>query len=166
MPQNLTDDKSTLVQVMAWCRQATSHNLTQCWPRSLTPYGITRPQWVKENRSYDKGLISMIQFLMVRGFITWWTQALSHSAFGLSQWETLLHCNSVPHWLSLYPELSLPVSMLCIITGIQHASIEKIESRLYKHNKILHQNQLIPQKNTCHLNKYFSFRVLFVNAPS
>ena len=25
MPQDLTDDKSTLVQVMAWCRQATSH---------------------------------------------------------------------------------------------------------------------------------------------
>ena len=28
----LTDDKSTLVQVMAWCRQATSHYLSQCWP--------------------------------------------------------------------------------------------------------------------------------------
>ena len=27
MPQDLTDDKSTLVQVMAWCRQATSHYL-------------------------------------------------------------------------------------------------------------------------------------------
>ena len=26
------DDKSTLVQVMAWCRQATSHYLNQCWP--------------------------------------------------------------------------------------------------------------------------------------
>ena len=26
MPQNLTNDKSILVQVMAWCRQATSHN--------------------------------------------------------------------------------------------------------------------------------------------
>ena len=25
MPLDLTDDKSTLVQVMAWCRQATSH---------------------------------------------------------------------------------------------------------------------------------------------
>ena len=24
MPQNITDDKSTLFQVMAWCRQATS----------------------------------------------------------------------------------------------------------------------------------------------
>ena len=48
MPQDLTDDKSTLVQAMAWCRQATSHYLNQCWPRSPTPYGATRPQWVKE----------------------------------------------------------------------------------------------------------------------
>ena len=47
MPLDLTDDKSTLVQVMAWCRQATSHYLSQCWPRSLSLYGITRPQWWK-----------------------------------------------------------------------------------------------------------------------
>ena len=46
MPQNITGDKSTLVQVMAWCRQATSHYLSQCWPRSMTPYGVIRPQWV------------------------------------------------------------------------------------------------------------------------
>ena len=31
MPENPTDDKSTLVQVMAWCHQATSHYLSQCW---------------------------------------------------------------------------------------------------------------------------------------
>ena len=47
MPQDLTVDKSTLVQVMAWCRQATSHYLNQFWPRSSTPYGVTRPQWVE-----------------------------------------------------------------------------------------------------------------------
>ena len=46
MPWNLTDDRSTLVLVMAWCRQATSHYLNQCWPRSGSPYGITKPQWV------------------------------------------------------------------------------------------------------------------------
>ena len=34
-------DKSTLVQVMAWCCQATSHYLSQCWPRSMWPCGIT-----------------------------------------------------------------------------------------------------------------------------
>ena len=31
---------------MAWCRQSTSHYLSQCRPRSLSPYGVTRPQWV------------------------------------------------------------------------------------------------------------------------
>ena len=40
------DDKSTLVQVMAWCHQAVSHYLCQCWPRFVVPYGVTRPQWV------------------------------------------------------------------------------------------------------------------------
>ena len=35
MPRALTDDQSTLVQVMAWWRQATSHYLSQCWPSSM-----------------------------------------------------------------------------------------------------------------------------------
>ena len=26
--------------------QATSHYLSQCWPRSVSPYGVTRSQWV------------------------------------------------------------------------------------------------------------------------
>ena len=46
MPLDLTDDKPTLVQVIAWCHLATSHYLSQCWHRSLSPNGITRPQWV------------------------------------------------------------------------------------------------------------------------
>ena len=50
MSLDLTDDKSTLVQVLAWCRQATSHYLSQCWPRSMSPYGFTRPQWVNTSR--------------------------------------------------------------------------------------------------------------------
>ena len=31
---------------MAWCHQATSHYLSQCWPRFMTPNGVIRPQWV------------------------------------------------------------------------------------------------------------------------
>ena len=31
MSLDFTDDQSTLVQVMAWCRQAASHYLNQCW---------------------------------------------------------------------------------------------------------------------------------------
>ena len=48
-PQELTNEKSTLVQVMAWCRQATSHYLSQYWPRFVSPYGVTRPQCVLTN---------------------------------------------------------------------------------------------------------------------
>ena len=55
MPTDLTDRKSTLVQVMAWCRQATSHYLSQCWPRSLLPYGVVRPQWVNSSSSGQNG---------------------------------------------------------------------------------------------------------------
>ena len=32
--------------VMTWYRQVKGHYLSQCWPRSVSPYGVTRPQWV------------------------------------------------------------------------------------------------------------------------
>ena len=53
MSLNFTDDKSTPVLVMAWCHQATSHYLSQCWPRSILPYGVTKPQWVNSSRPSD-----------------------------------------------------------------------------------------------------------------
>ena len=59
IPLDLTDDMSTLVQVMAWCRQASSHYLSQCWSRSQSPYGVTRPQWVNSSKRHD-------------AFMCWW----------------------------------------------------------------------------------------------
>ena len=62
MPQNLTDEMSTLVQVMAWCCQATSHHLSQCWPRTMAPYRVTRPQRVMSifqsnfNQNYENSI--------------------------------------------------------------------------------------------------------------
>ena len=31
---------------MARWHQATSHYLSQCWPNTVSPHGVTRPQWV------------------------------------------------------------------------------------------------------------------------
>ena len=31
---------------MAWCRQATSHYQSHCWLSYMSPYGVTRLQWV------------------------------------------------------------------------------------------------------------------------
>ena len=51
MSLDFTDDQLTLVQVLAWCHQATSHYLNQCWPRfqchlaSLGPNELI-PAWI------------------------------------------------------------------------------------------------------------------------
>ena len=49
MLQSAFDDKSTVVQVMAWCCQATSRYLNQCWSNTMLPYAISRPQWVNSS---------------------------------------------------------------------------------------------------------------------
>ena len=43
---DLTDDKPTLVQVVAWCLHPTNDYLSQYWPRCMSPHDITRPQCV------------------------------------------------------------------------------------------------------------------------
>ena len=58
MSVDFTDDTSTLVLVTAWCRQATGHYLSQCWPRWMSPYGITRPRGVK--RRIPHGLFDVL----------------------------------------------------------------------------------------------------------
>ena len=57
MSLGLTNDYATLVQVMAWCRQATSYYLSQCWPRSVSPFGVTRPQWVDGGQHIFNGQV-------------------------------------------------------------------------------------------------------------
>ena len=81
MPEKLKDDKSTLVQVMAWCHQATSHCLSQGWLSSLSPCGITWPQWVNNIETGTKWLpFSRLHFQM--HFFAWkcsycdWTSTL------------------------------------------------------------------------------------------
>ena len=82
MPQDLTDDTSTLVQVMAWCRQATSHYLSQCWFSSLSPCGVARPQWV--NVAYKKHA-----FLDMRPLIKL-ANRISQNYTALEQWRWLI----------------------------------------------------------------------------
>ena len=43
---SVIDDKSTWIQIMAWCLQAPSHYLNPCWLRSLMHYNVSRGQWV------------------------------------------------------------------------------------------------------------------------
>ena len=74
MSLDFTDDQSTLVQVMAWCHQATSHYLSQYWPKSLLPYGVTRPQWV--NSLAPSGTKELGQHWFRWWLVAWWHQAI------------------------------------------------------------------------------------------
>ena len=79
MPMDLTDYKSTLVQVMAWCRQATSHYLSQCLSRSLSLYGVSRPQWV--NKSACLGKCKLFALLWKSSYcVSWYPCVSSHFA--------------------------------------------------------------------------------------
>ena len=46
IPQNLINKESTLIQVMTWCHQTTSHYLSHCWLWSMSSYGVTSAHWV------------------------------------------------------------------------------------------------------------------------
>ena len=50
------DGKSTLAQAMAWSQQETSHYLSQCWPRFMLPYDITKPKWVHQE-NHDETVV-------------------------------------------------------------------------------------------------------------
>ena len=69
MPRDLADDWSTSVHAKVWCRQVTSHYLNQCWPKSMSPYGVTR------YALYDA------------------------AARLCSKWERGFHCKLRCHWL-------------------------------------------------------------------
>ena len=98
MPLDITDDKSTLVQVIAWRRQATSHYLSQCWPRFMMPYGVTKPPWVKLDMSMARRrqksprslsgtsahptMVTLVNIMVLNGWLTSFSfhaNQLSHS---------------------------------------------------------------------------------------
>ena len=51
-------EKSTLVQLKALCHQATSHYINQYSLRSVSPFGITRPEWVNDGMEPDHHLFN------------------------------------------------------------------------------------------------------------
>ena len=89
---------------MAWCRQSPSHYLSQCWLRSMSPYGTIRPQWVK---SHILTAIPLLSHLSSMYTYTYRDQ----SRYARSQWEASLQCNNVSHWLGAYLDWSLHIHL-------------------------------------------------------
>ena len=72
---------------MAWCHQATSHCLNQCWPSSMSPYGITTAQWVissPPNASYMCQWISTA-LVQIMAYCLFGAKPLSEPILGYCQ---------------------------------------------------------------------------------
>ena len=62
--------RSILVQVMAWSRQATSHYLSQCWPKSMSPYMASLRHNELTRSSRDSDIMETAQLKIVsRAFL-------------------------------------------------------------------------------------------------
>ena len=66
---------------MAWCHQAKSHYVSQCWPRSMWPYDVTTPQWVNTMRPEQNGWdVADNKFKCI--FLTWYCMQLDKDKDG------------------------------------------------------------------------------------
>ena len=81
MPQDCTDNYSTLIQVM----MATSHYLSESWPRSMSPYGVMGHNELTESHmilliflwtlvpySNDRLAIPILGTMLSTNWLFWW----------------------------------------------------------------------------------------------
>ena len=137
MSLDLNDDKSALVQVMAWCRQATSHYLSQFWPRYLSPYGITTPNWVKEYVSnFVMNLIGLFSFAVEKEHIKIYQYEHNYCISILK--HTICNWGS---WIRVPP-------------GLSYFSPHKISCFFFSRNLQLSKCVLLP------MHPWMAFRVL------
>ena len=81
---DVTNGKSVLIQVMAWCCQATSHWLSQCWPividQVMTPCWLVPSHWISLDFMFYGAIQCVSVFLLVPRFV----------CIFFSQWVTLV----------------------------------------------------------------------------
>ena len=108
MSLDFTDDQSTWVQVMAWCRQATSHYLSPWWPRSMrqmVSLGLNE----LTNLLYAK--FSILYLLNFQSFIhIHWIFNLLCIKFSILY---MLNLQSFIHWIfnPLFTKFSIPYTL-------------------------------------------------------
>ena len=89
MSLDFADDQSRLAQVTAWCHQATSHYLSQCWPRFLSPYGVTghiELTCIEPRRSH----VNKVNILHAEALLMQGARALAAMTLVFIQWVEML----------------------------------------------------------------------------
>ena len=97
VPNSPTDNMSVLVQVVAWCKTDNKLLPKNCWLRSLMPFGVTRPQWVKPKQHLTQ-VASCLQAKTMKTVHWHSTMKALHNANEVDQPVKPLY-NILTHWL-------------------------------------------------------------------
>ena len=93
MPYDLNDDRTALCRAMARCHKAACHYLN-CWIRSLSPYGVTRPQLVNCGWARNKQIATISLMYRNEEIDIWrWQPTRRHLleiSFHMWHWNTYL----------------------------------------------------------------------------
>ena len=128
---------------MAWCRQATSHYLNHCWPRSLSPYGATRPQWVNILRNATGHLICfgilLIRFTNLSLYCTCMVCSIVCIHYSVAKWAaTEIICYSIVYsTIQINTELNTkalpywPFVCVCVLGGVGGSAGDRIADPLW-----------------------------------
>ena len=109
--------KSSLVWVMTCCRPLTRHCLNQGWPRSMSPYGISRTHWVYLLLTVVLPTVSVRKSSAMKYTIPvcvlWYIGAERKWPFvddilNFSPWTKFVVFWFEFHW-NLFPEVQLPI---------------------------------------------------------
>ena len=154
MAQNTFDYEPTLVQVMAWCHQAPSHYLKQCWPRSMCLCSITRafckfnshlasivaqqPAKFQSNTSFltPNPIVLKLHVLLdiETGTTSYSTQTIPchhRQQFVIIDTDSLV--NNSPPWRSIGLRIGLiDLMKIFVLFSIPYFGFKKINSSLYK----------------------------------
>ena len=123
-PLGLSDDESTLVQAMAWCRQATSHYLHKFWPRSLPPYGVTRLKWVKVNHYLKNELVQNLYAENVWHMNIYLKNELVQNLYAENVWHMNITKQIVIRFfMSFMWFLSLQNCIVCLVPDLEANSV-------------------------------------------
>ena len=88
---DLTNNKSTLVHVMAWCHQTSSHYLSQCWHSSVSPDNVNRTQSVNCFSAFSVYFLEIIYFLLNWKFFATTLQLGTWFWYWKSMMQNILH---------------------------------------------------------------------------
>ena len=136
MVQDPIDDNLILLQVLAWCHQ-TRRYLSQCWPRSMSPNGVSSPHWVNFS-SQSSGNIMLgrlkLTFSVMKCFLT----------ENVNSGSSLNNNHAVNRWRNCFFWL-----MLCMTLSFLH---ETRSSSASKQNISLNSNVM---KSFHHCSNHF-----------